>query len=118
MEPTGSGVEHDVVDVFRVAPVNAAETLLGKYLAYLVIGGGIAAALTALVVGVLDVPIASSVGEVAIVLGTALAFVVAGAIVSEHDTVADNVADVAGAALALNLSAMAISFAISRSLAR
>ncbi len=40
--------------------------------------------------------------------------VVAGAIVSEHDTVAENVADVAGAAVALNLSAMAISFAISK----
>lgn len=40
--------------------------------------------------------------------------VVLGAIVSEHDTVAENVADVAGAAVALNVSAMAISFAISK----
>lgn len=40
--------------------------------------------------------------------------VVLGAIISEHDTVAENVADVAGAAVALNLSAMAISFAISK----
>jgi len=42
------------------------------------------------------------------------AVVVLGAIVSEHDTVAANVADVAGAALALNLAAMTVSFAISK----
>lgn len=40
--------------------------------------------------------------------------VVAGAIVSEHDTVAENLADVAGAAIALNVSAMALSFGISK----
>ena len=39
-----------IVDVYRVAPVNATETLLGKYLAYLVIGGAIGAVLTALIV--------------------------------------------------------------------
>ncbi len=42
------------------------------------------------------------------------ALVVVGAIISEHDTVAENAADVAGAALALNLAAMTISFAISK----
>jgi BASS family bile acid:Na+ symporter len=42
------------------------------------------------------------------------ALVIVGAIVSEHDTVAENAADVAGAALALNLAAMTISFAISK----
>lgn len=42
------------------------------------------------------------------------AIVVLGAIVSEHDTVAANFADVAGAALALNLTAMALSYAISK----
>jgi BASS family bile acid:Na+ symporter len=42
------------------------------------------------------------------------AIVVLGAIVSEHDTVVENVEDVAGAALALNLAAMAFSFAISK----
>lgn len=42
------------------------------------------------------------------------AIVVLGAIVSEHDTVAENVADVAGAALALNLAAMLLSFTISK----
>jgi bile acid:Na+ symporter, BASS family len=42
------------------------------------------------------------------------AAVVAGAIASEYDTVAENVAEVAGAALALNLAAMGLSFAISK----
>jgi BASS family bile acid:Na+ symporter len=42
------------------------------------------------------------------------ALVVLGAIVSEHDTVVDNAAAVAGAALALNLAAMTLSFAISK----
>jgi BASS family bile acid:Na+ symporter len=49
----------------------------------------------------------------AIALGV-FGLVVAGAIVSEHDTVAENVAAVAGAALALNLTAMALSFTISK----
>jgi bile acid:Na+ symporter, BASS family len=42
------------------------------------------------------------------------AIVVAGAIASEYDTVSENVADVAGAALALNVAAMTISFTISK----
>ena len=42
------------------------------------------------------------------------ALVVFGAIASEHDTVAENAAEVGGAALALNLAAMSISFAISK----
>lgn len=42
------------------------------------------------------------------------AIVVVGAIVSEYDTFVENVADVAGAALALNLAAMTLSFAISK----
>jgi BASS family bile acid:Na+ symporter len=42
------------------------------------------------------------------------AIVVIGAIASEHDTVTENLADVAGAALALNLAAIGISFAIAK----
>lgn len=42
------------------------------------------------------------------------AVVVAGAIASEYDTVAENLAEVAGAAIALNLAAMTLSFAISK----
>ena len=45
---------------------------------------------------------------------TLFAIVVLGAIASEHDTVGENLADVAGAALALNLAAMTLSFAISK----
>ncbi|HXR31210.1 MAG TPA: bile acid:sodium symporter family protein [Solirubrobacterales bacterium] len=45
---------------------------------------------------------------------TIFAAVVVGAIVSEHDTVTENLAEVAAAALALNVAAMSISFAISR----
>ncbi|HEU4737398.1 MAG TPA: bile acid:sodium symporter family protein [Solirubrobacterales bacterium] len=42
------------------------------------------------------------------------ALVVLGAIASEQDTVRESLADVAGAALALNLAAMSLSFAISK----
>jgi bile acid:Na+ symporter, BASS family len=42
------------------------------------------------------------------------ALVVLGAIASEYDTVAENLAEVAGAALALNVAAMTLSFAISK----
>jgi bile acid:Na+ symporter, BASS family len=42
------------------------------------------------------------------------ALVVFGAIASEHDTVAENAAEVGGAAVALNVAAMTISFAISK----
>jgi BASS family bile acid:Na+ symporter len=45
---------------------------------------------------------------------TLFAVVIVAAIVSEHDTVAENVADVAGAALTLNLAAMAIGFGTSK----
>lgn len=45
---------------------------------------------------------------------TLFAVVVLGAIASEYDTVVENLADVAAAALALNLVAMALSFAISK----
>jgi BASS family bile acid:Na+ symporter len=42
------------------------------------------------------------------------AVVVLGAIVSEHDTVREHMAEVAGAALALNVAAMTLSFGISK----
>jgi bile acid:Na+ symporter, BASS family len=42
------------------------------------------------------------------------ALVVLGAIASEQDTVRENLADVAGAALALNVTAMTLSFAVSK----
>jgi ABC-2 type transport system permease protein len=61
-----------ITDIFRVAPINATETLLGKYVAYLAVGGAIAAVLTALVVVGLDVPMAATAGDVAIVMGLTL----------------------------------------------
>ena len=45
---------------------------------------------------------------------TLFGLVILGAIVSEHDTVAENALAVGGAALALNLAAMSVSFAVSK----
>lgn len=61
-----------IIDVYRVAPVNAAEALVGKYLAYLAIGGVMGAALLALVVTALGVPVAGSVGQLGLVIGLTL----------------------------------------------
>jgi ABC-2 type transport system permease protein len=61
-----------ILDVYKVAPVNATEALVGKYLAYLPIGGIIGAALTALIVGVLGVADTSSLPDLAIVMGLSL----------------------------------------------
>jgi ABC-2 type transport system permease protein len=61
-----------IVDVFRVAPVNATQALVGKYLAYMLIGGVIGAALTALVVSTLHVPIQASISQIAIAMGLTL----------------------------------------------
>lgn len=61
-----------IVDLYRVAPVNATQALLGKYLAYMVIGGVIAAFLTTMVVVVLGVPLAGSVGALAGVMALSL----------------------------------------------
>jgi ABC-2 type transport system permease protein len=61
-----------IVDVYRVAPVNATDALVGKYLAYLPIGALIGAALTGLMVAVLGVPGASSVSDLVIVMALSL----------------------------------------------
>ena len=45
---------------------------------------------------------------------TLFALVVLGAIVSEHDTVSEHITEVAGAAFALNVAAMAVSFTIAK----
>ncbi len=44
------------IELFRVSPISPGETLIGKYLSYLIFGGAIAAVLTALVVFALAVP--------------------------------------------------------------
>ncbi len=59
-------------DVFRVAPVTAGPALIGKYIAYLLLGGLISAILQGLLVGVLDVPMAGSIAAIAIVLALTL----------------------------------------------
>jgi len=46
-----------VIELFRVAPVNAWEVIAGKVLSYLLIGGGIAVATVGLLVGVFHVPL-------------------------------------------------------------
>ena len=59
-------------EMLRVGPVTTAQTLLGKYGAYGIIGAVVAAALTVLVVRGLHVPLAGQVGWVAVVLGLVL----------------------------------------------
>lgn len=56
------------MELFRVAPVTAFETLLGKYLSYFIIGVLLAAGITALVVFVLRVPMTGSWSDFAYVL--------------------------------------------------
>jgi ABC-2 type transport system permease protein len=56
------------MDIFRVAPVRALEILVGKYLAYAFFNLAIAAAICFLVVGVLHVPMLSTVASVAVVV--------------------------------------------------
>jgi ABC-2 type transport system permease protein len=56
------------LDIFRVAPLRSLELLVGKYLAYAFFNLGVAALICFLVVGVLKVPMLSSVRDVAIVI--------------------------------------------------
>jgi ABC-2 type transport system permease protein len=56
------------MELFRVAPVTPFETLLGKYLSYMIIGSILAAAISALIVLVLGVPMLGNWGKFAIVL--------------------------------------------------
>jgi ABC-2 type transport system permease protein len=63
---------HGVDELFRAAPVGAVQAVAGKYLSYLLLGSLVAAALTALLVGLLDVPLASSVLALSFALGLTL----------------------------------------------
>ncbi|NLG98256.1 MAG: ABC transporter permease [Chloroflexi bacterium] len=58
----------ETMELFRVAPISAFETLLGKYLSYFFIGAMLAAAISALVVLVLRVPMFGSWANFAAVL--------------------------------------------------
>jgi len=59
-------------DVLRVAPVGSTQGVVGKYIAYLLVGGILGAVLTAALVTVLDVPLAGSIGQVAVVMALVL----------------------------------------------
>ena len=61
-----------VIELFRIAPVSTAEVLMGKLLAYGLIGGAIAALTVALLVLGLGVPMIGQVGFVALAIGLLL----------------------------------------------
>lgn len=54
-----------VIELFRVAPVNAWEVMAGKVLAYLLIGGAIAAMTIGLLVGVFGIPLLGDPAQLA-----------------------------------------------------
>lgn len=60
-------------EVFRVGPMNAGRLMAGKYLSFLLVGGAVGAALLALMVAVLDLPMRGNVLWVAVGLGGLLA---------------------------------------------
>jgi ABC-2 type transport system permease protein len=60
-------------EVFRVGPVNAFRVLSGKYLSFMLIGAAVAAALMALMVLALELPLRGDVAWVAVGLGGLLA---------------------------------------------
>jgi ABC-2 type transport system permease protein len=61
-----------VIEVFRVAPVNAWEVMAGKILAYLLVGGTIAAITLWLLVGVLKIPMLGDPTVLAVIIGLLL----------------------------------------------
>jgi ABC-2 type transport system permease protein len=60
------------MELFRVSPLTAGETLIGKYLSYLIFGGLLAAILTVLLVYGLRVPMLGSWGVYALVIAVLL----------------------------------------------
>lgn len=78
-----------VLELFRVAPVNAWEILAGKVIAYLFVGGAIGAAIVALMVGAFSVPMLGEpgllAGTIALVLLASLGFGLAIAVVSDSE---------------------------------
>ncbi|MEP6638344.1 MAG: ABC transporter permease [Chloroflexota bacterium] len=61
-----------VIELFRVAPVNAWEVIAGKVLAYTLIGGLIAAATVGLLVGVFKIPMLGDPVALAVAIGLVL----------------------------------------------
>lgn len=61
-----------VIELFRIAPVSTAEVLIGKVLAFSLLGGAIGALTVALLVGAFGVPMLSDPAPVALVIGLVL----------------------------------------------
>ena len=61
-----------VIELFRVAPVSTTEVLIGKVLAFSLLGGAIGALTVALLVGAFGVPMLADPGPVALVIGLVL----------------------------------------------
>jgi ABC-2 type transport system permease protein len=78
-----------VIELFRVAPVNAWEVIAGKVLSYLLIGGFIAAATVALLVGVFKIPMLGDpvvlAGTIALVLLASLGIGLLIAVISDSE---------------------------------
>ncbi len=78
------------MELFKVSPISAFETLLGKYLSYLLFGVFLAAILSGLVVGVLKVPMLGSwldyTAVIMILLFTALGAGFLISLISQTDT--------------------------------
>ncbi len=79
-----------IMELFRVSPISAFETLVGKYMSYLLFEGLLAAIITLLVVFILGVPMLGSwiqyAGAVAILLFTSLGFGFLISLLSDTDT--------------------------------
>ena len=78
-----------VIELFRVAPVNAWEVIAGKVLTYMLIGGLIAAATVALLVGVFQIPMLGDpvalAGAIALVLLASLGIGLVIAVISDSE---------------------------------
>jgi ABC-2 type transport system permease protein len=60
------------VELFRVSPISTGETLLGKYLSYMIFGGVLALILTALIIYLLQVPMLGLWANYAVVIAALL----------------------------------------------
>ena len=78
-----------VIELFRVAPVNAWEVIAGKVLAYMLIGGLIATLTVVLLVGVFDIPMLGSplalAGAIGLVLLASLGIGLLIAVISDSE---------------------------------
>jgi len=62
-----------IIDVYRAAPLGPVQTVIGKYIGYLVAGGLVAVVLTVMVVEALGVPTSGPIGDLAAVTALMLA---------------------------------------------